>query len=206
MYDAIDPADTSRPTARKKWLRLLSVTSVFAAVAGLVALAGQSTEQSAALLAVNNKDPLNALALQFLRSGESMTLQDMQSAVQAFSHNPQAEPSFPARTVMLVGFDRVTEKKAQHAYPWSAHVDKASGQVCIYLLPLLLNCLISSDRTGCVQTYYWNRITHESQWNKPRGFWHKRDSDSPKTAHHTENLVVVLNTSGQSPTLLDEGV
>jgi hypothetical protein len=137
MYDAVDPAATRRPTARKKWLRMLSVISFFAAVAGLVALAGQSTEQSAALLTVNSKHPLNALALQFLRSGESMTLQDMQSAVQEFSHNPQAEPSFPARTVMLVGFDKVSEKKAHHAYPWSAHVDKASGQVCIHLLPFI---------------------------------------------------------------------
>lgn len=69
------------------------------AVATLIALAGQSTEQTE-LVAVN-KNPLNALAVDFLKSGASMTVSDINKDIKAFTANPHTELLFPGRTQML---------------------------------------------------------------------------------------------------------
>ena len=98
-YESVTPAAAERPNSRSRLTRVMAGAAVMLAVATLIALAGQSTEQTE-LVAVN-KNPLNALAVDFLKSGASMTVSDINKDIKAFTANPHTELLFPGRTQML---------------------------------------------------------------------------------------------------------
>ena len=99
-YESVTPAAAERPNSRSRLTRVMAGAAVMLAVATLIALAGQSTEQTE-LVAVN-KNPLNALAVDFLKSGASMTVSDINKDIKAFTANPHTELLFPGRSVAIL--------------------------------------------------------------------------------------------------------
>lgn len=80
---------------------------VMFACAALVALLGSATEQEhASLLAVTPDQSLDALALQFLKHGATMSVKDMEHKLDAWHNSPATLLNIPAnvgagRTQML---------------------------------------------------------------------------------------------------------
>ena len=111
-YESVTPAAAERPNSRSRLTRVLAGAAVMLAVATLIALAGQSTEQTE-LVAVN-KNPLNALAVDFLKSGASMTVSDINKDIKAFTANPHTELLFPGRTQMLASGPEPTQSLGEN--------------------------------------------------------------------------------------------
>ena len=124
-YESVTPAAAERPNSRSRLTRVMAGAAVMLAVATPIALAGQSTEQ-AELVAVK-KNPLTALAVNFLKSGGSMTVSDINKDIKAFTANPHTELLFPGRTQMLASgpeapTQSLGENRTNEKSPCSSHV------------------------------------------------------------------------------------
>ena len=101
-YESVAAAPSERPK-RSRVSRALACAAVILAVAAVVALAGQATEQGrASLVAVQPQSSLDELAQEFLDHGARMSVTDIKTQLAAFARNPGATLKFPkARTMML---------------------------------------------------------------------------------------------------------
>ena len=100
-YEAVQPA-AGRP-GRSRVARVVAGCAVILALTAVVALVGQTTEdaRSSPVGLLARGQSLNALAVDFLRNADSMSVQDIQTQLSALTKNPRAELKFPAPTMML---------------------------------------------------------------------------------------------------------
>ena len=114
-YESVSPAAARRP-ARSRVVRVVAGTAVVLAITALVALVGQSTEQARPALLSKDR-VLNTLALDFLKHGAQMSVQDIQTQLAAFTKSPNvAELKFPAgdsRAMMLAAVPRKAMQKLE---------------------------------------------------------------------------------------------
>jgi hypothetical protein len=116
-YESVSPAAARRP-ARSRVVRVVAGTAAVLALTALVALVGQSTEQARRAL-LSKDHELNTLALDFLKHGAQMSVQDIQTQLAAFTKSPNvAELKFPTgdgRAMMLAAVPRKATQKLQAA-------------------------------------------------------------------------------------------
>ena len=105
-YESVAPA--SGAPSRSRVVRVVAAAAmVMLACAALVALLGSATEQTqSSLLAVTPDQSLDALALQFLKHGATMSVKDMKHELDAWHNSPATLLNIPAnvgtgRTQML---------------------------------------------------------------------------------------------------------
>jgi hypothetical protein len=100
-YEAVQPA-AGRP-GRSRVARVIVGCAAILALTAVVALVGQTTEDahSSPIGLLARGQSLNALAVDFLRNADSMSVQDIQTQLSALTQNPRAELKFPAPTMML---------------------------------------------------------------------------------------------------------